>query len=90
MIPEDMGRRLRAELDDASEIYGAALVHVQIGSSQNGGRGHCEWRAGWREILPSIMQFLIPHALYKSENSRALLITALRRLISAVHRSSKL
>jgi len=58
MIPEDMGRRLRAELDDASEIYGAALVHVQIGSSQNGGRGHCEWRAGWREILPSIMQFI--------------------------------
>lgn len=44
MIPEDMGRWLRAELDDASEIYGAALVHIQIGSSQNGGRGHCKWK----------------------------------------------
>jgi len=59
-----MGRRLRAELDDASEIYGAALVHVQIGSSQNGGRGHCECRerVGERYYHPLCNPFPIPHS----------------------------
>lgn len=44
MIPKDVSRRLGAEFNDACEVYGAALVHIQIGSAQNGCCGHCKER----------------------------------------------
>lgn len=44
MIPKDVSRRLGAEFNDACEVYGAALVHIQIGSAQNRSCGHCKER----------------------------------------------
>lgn len=40
MIPKDVGRRFGAELYSASEIYGAAFIHVKVRTSQDGGRWH--------------------------------------------------
>jgi len=41
MVPEDVCWRLGTELDDACQIYGAAFVHIEIGSAQDRGCWHC-------------------------------------------------
>lgn len=41
MVPEDVGWRFGAVFDDASEVDGAALVHVQVWRPQNFRRWHC-------------------------------------------------
>lgn len=41
VIPEYVGGRFRAEVNDARQVDGAALVHVQIGTTQDDGVGHC-------------------------------------------------
>lgn len=50
MIPEDVSRRLGAEFNDACEVYGAALVHIQIGSAQNRSCGHCKEELSMRRL----------------------------------------
>jgi len=49
MVPEDVRRRLRAELHDARQINGTAFVHVNVRTTGNRSRRHCGNR--YNEIL---------------------------------------
>lgn len=40
VVPEDVGGWLRAELDEAGQVDGAAHVHVQVGTTQDARRRH--------------------------------------------------
>lgn len=35
VVPEDVGGRLRAELDEAGQVDGGAHVHVQVRAAQD-------------------------------------------------------
>lgn len=50
VVPEDVGGRLGAELDEAGEVDGGADVHVQVGPAQDPRGGHC----GQTNILLSL------------------------------------
>lgn len=40
VVPEDVRWRFRAVLDGAGQVDGAALVHVQVGPTDDGRRGY--------------------------------------------------
>lgn len=42
VVPEDVGGRLGAELDEAGEVDGGPDVHVQVWPAEDARRWHCK------------------------------------------------